>query len=147
MSDACPLGFDTTLLSGLLDRELTQGDRQRVELHLEDCPQCRRHYDELSRIREATMTTQFTVPDDRQWDERPSAAGSALSRGFGWILVLVWAVGITAFGVYQLWIDAENIWIKLAVFGGLGGFALLFISVLLDRIRTARNDPYAEVDK
>ena len=35
------------LLSGYLDGELTQGDRQRVELILEDCAECARVFDEM----------------------------------------------------------------------------------------------------
>lgn len=147
MTDACPRGFDTTLLSGLLDRELTQADRQRVRLHIEDCPHCRRHFHELERLREIAMNTHFEVPDDRQWDERPSGGLSALSRSAGWLMITLWAVALTSFGLYQAWIGAENLWVRLAVFGGLAGFALVFLSILVDRIRKAASDPYAGVEK
>ena len=35
-------GFDEALISGYLDGELTQGDAQRVRVHLEDCAVCQR---------------------------------------------------------------------------------------------------------
>ena len=38
-------------------------------------------------------------------------------------------------------------WARVLVFGGLSAFALLFLSVLLDRINAARTDPYREVEK
>ena len=50
-------GFDEALISGYLDRELTQGEAQRVRLHLEDCAECRSLADEITRLREATMAT------------------------------------------------------------------------------------------
>ena len=39
------------MLSGYLDGELTQGDRQRVQLHLESCAKCRTAFDEMAELR------------------------------------------------------------------------------------------------
>jgi hypothetical protein len=36
---------------------------------------------------------------------------------------------------------------KTLIFGGLAAFGLIFLSVLLDRIKTARTDRYREVEK
>ena len=36
---------------------------------------------------------------------------------------------------------------RLLVFGGLSALALLFCSVVLDRIASARTDPYREVER
>ena len=93
------------------------------------------------------MSTEFSKPDDSQWDERPRSGASLVARGAGWILAAVWAVVV---GLYALWefmnTPASPIE-RLLVVGGLTALALLFVSVLLDRIRTARTDPYREVEK
>ena len=42
--------FDEALLSGYLDSELTQGDEQRVRLHLEGCAACKSEIEELRKL-------------------------------------------------------------------------------------------------
>ena len=147
MANHCPTAFDESLISGYLDGELTQAAEQKVRIHLEDCVQCRTLLDDLRSIREAAMSTEFSKPDDTQWDERPRGGASFVARGAGWILAAVWAVVV---GLYALWefinTPASPIE-RLLVVGGLTALALLFASVLLDRIRTARTDPYREVEK
>lgn len=147
MANHCPTAFNESLISGYLDGELTQAAEQKVRIHLEDCVPCRTLLEDLRSIREAAMSTDFSKPDDTQWDERPRSGASLVARGAGWILISVWAVVV---GVYALWefitMPASPIE-RLLVVGGLTALALLFVSVLLDRIRTARTDPYREVEK
>jgi predicted anti-sigma-YlaC factor YlaD len=147
MANHCPTAFDESLISGYLDGELTQAAEQKVRIHIEDCVHCCTLLEDLRSIREAAMSTEFSRPDDTQWDERPRGGASLVARGAGWILISVWAVVV---GVYALWeimtMPASPIE-RLLVVGGLTALALLFVSVLLDRIRTARTDPYKEVEK
>jgi len=143
--EPCPTSFDQLLISGYLDQELTQSVEQRVRLHLEDCPACRELHTQLQTLREASMTTRFTEPEDTQWDERPRSALSLGARTLGWVLLILWLLATTTFGLYQAWIGAESLLERLLLFGGLSGAALLFLSVLIDRIRTARTDRYREV--
>lgn len=147
MPERCPIGFDEILLSGYLDRELTQGETQRVRLHLEDCPSCRALLAELTRLREATRTTPFRPPADDQWDERPRGAASFLARRAGWTLIVAWLGAITVFAVWQLARAPEDLWVKVAVFSLAAGPVLLFLSVLADRLRTLRTDRYRRVLK
>jgi predicted anti-sigma-YlaC factor YlaD len=147
MSERCPHGFDQALLSGHLDGELTQADDQRVRIHLEDCAACRALHAELRELREATMTTRFEDSPDSQWDERPRGTVSAASRGLGWILAVVWLLATVGYALYEVATGPENLFGKLIVFGGVAAFALLLLSVLIDRIRAARTDRYSEVQR
>lgn len=147
MTSTLPCHFDQTLLSGHLDGELTQADEQRVRIHLEDCTSCRAVYVELEQLREATMTTRLDQPRDLEWDERPRGVFSGLSRGLGWLILIVWGVVTTGFGLWQLATGPENLMEKLIVFGGLSGLALLFVSIIVDRIRAAQTDRYRGVKK
>ena len=147
MADRCPASFDETLISGHIDGELTQAAEQKVRVHLEDCGHCRAVLDELRVLREATMSTGFQKPDDSQWDERPQTGLSLAARGTGWIIAVVWAVFFAAYALWQFWQGSANLVERLLVFGGLSALGLLFTSVLLDRLRTARTDPYREVEK
>ena len=65
----CGRRFPEELLSGYLDRALTQGEEQRVRVHVEDCAACRTLLDELAALRETAMTTRFQIPPDDQWDD------------------------------------------------------------------------------
>jgi len=147
MADRCPASFDETLISGHFDGELTQADEQKVRVHLEDCDHCRTVLDELRTLRETTMSTEFHKPDDSQWNERPQTGASWVARGTGWIVAIVWAVFFAVYALWQFWQESANLIERILVFGGLSGLALLFTSVLLDRLRTARTDPYREVEK
>ena len=139
--------FDEALISGYLDGELTQAEEQRVRLHLEDCAPCADLAAELTRIREAAMSTRLPVPDDRQWDEAPRSGLSSLLRNFGWVLMLSWIIGLSGYGVYQLLSDTENLVWNLIAFGFWLGMGLVFFSVLLDRLKTRRTDRYRRVEK
>lgn len=147
--DAAPCGrrFPEELLSGYLDGALNQHDEQRVRLHLEDCEVCRAEIRELSDIREVTMSTRFPVPDDRQWSEAPRGAVSRWSRRLGWWLIILWAVAVTVYALWELAHSPEDLVVKTLVFGGLLGGAFLFVSILLDRLRALPGDRYRGVDK
>jgi len=147
MTERCPTAFDEKLVSGHLDGELTQAVAQKVRIHLEGCSHCRDMYDELKTMREAAMTTKFVDPSDDQWDERPRGGSSRVSRSLGWALAIVWLAAVSGFGLWNLWQAPEGMLEKTLIFGGLAAFGLIFLSVLADRIKTARTDRYRGVEK
>ena len=143
----CGRRFDEALLSGLLDGALTQQDEQRVRVHLEDCPICTEQVDGLRRLREITMTSQVDTPSDDQWDELPRSAASHTSLHMGTVLIAVWAAGTGALGLYALASSDDALVGKAVAVSGLAGIALLFGSVLLDRLRTRATDRYRRVKR
>lgn len=147
MPEPCHNQLDQTLLSGYLDNELTQADEQRVRIHLEDCTGCRSQYEQLEQLREVSMSTQFAEPTDQQWNERPKGSVSAGARSLGWSMAILWLAITLGFGLWQLWQESSSLLERLLAFGGLTAVALIFISVLIDRLQAARNDPYREVQK
>jgi predicted anti-sigma-YlaC factor YlaD len=147
MTQGCPQGFERRLLSGFLDRELTQQDEQRVRLHAEACASCRRLLQELQTLREVTMGTQFEEPTDEQWREAPRSPGSRVARGMGWTLVVAWLIACVAFAGWEVVTSPARPIEKLLMFCGGLGIGLLFLSVLLDRIRGARSDRYKGVER
>jgi anti-sigma factor RsiW len=147
MTTKCPKSFDEALISGFLDGELTQADDQRVRVHLEACAHCSSLLDELRNMREVAMTTRFETPTDDQWNEAPTGGVSSAARGFGWIMGVVWIVALTGFGLWHAATGPESLPEKLFVFGGISAVALLFLSVLIDRVRKAQTDRYREVQK
>jgi predicted anti-sigma-YlaC factor YlaD len=140
--------FNEAMLSGYLDGELTQGDQQRVRLHLEACDDCRNVIDELRRLREATMDADFQVPEDTQWDETPRGAISRLLHNSGWLIAGLWVVGIVAYLVWQMATDSESLQFEAMIgFALVLAFGLIILSALVDRLKTRKNDPYRKVQK
>lgn len=140
-------GFPEELLSGWLDQELTQADEQRVRLHLEGCPRCRALLDELKTIREVAMTTKFDEPGPAEWGELPRGRASAAFRSLGWTVAVVWLCATAGYALWQLATSPEGMTERLLAFGGIAGVALLFVSVVIDRVRARRTDRYEGVQR
>jgi anti-sigma factor RsiW len=141
-------GFDEALISGYLDGELTQGDAQRVRVHLEDCADCRRVAEDLRTMKEATMTSAFRVPEDTQWDETPRGAVSRILHGAGLLMLVAWVVGILVYIGWGIASDAVSVRFESVLgFALLLAFGLIVASALVDRMRTRKTDPYRKVRK
>ena len=143
----CTRNFDDTLLSGYLDRALTQADDQRVRVHLETCDECRVAFETLTQLRETTMNTTFAVPADDQWSEAPRGHLSALSRRAGWTILAAWLIGLSGYTAWELIASSEPLFVKLLIVGGWTGISLLLIGVLLDRRSALKSDRYRGVQR
>lgn len=139
--------FDEAMLSGYVDGELTQAESQRVRIYLEDHPEAQGEVDAIHRLRQVARSTQFKVPADSQWDERPRGPLSAMFRNLGGLAVLVVVFVATVLGLWQLAESRLPMALKVLAFAGLLAVASLFCSVLLDRLRTAATDRYRRVLK
>ena len=147
MPEPCGRAFDEALLSGYLDDALIQGDDQRVRVHLEDCATCRTLVEELAALRETTMGSTFETPRDEEWAEAPRTRASGLIRGLGWPLVIAWATLVVGYALWEGWLESENLIERLMLVGGVSGFALLLLGVLVDRLKAMKTDRYLEVQK
>ena len=141
--------FDQSLISGYLDGELTQADRQRVRLHIESCGECKSTADELRQLSEITMATDFQKPDDTQWDESPRNAVSRWLSLAGWALAAIWAVTLVGYLFWQWRNDGDATWRYewFVAVGYLPAFGLILASTLVDRLQTRKTDNYRKVKK
>ena len=140
-----PCSFDETLITGYIDRALPQQEAQKARLHLEDCDSCRKLHDEFLALREAALSTRFAEPDT--WPELPKTLPSRFSRSLGWTLLVAWLI---VAATVALWRFVTSTGDPLVVFLGLGlpgGLLLLFLSVLLDRLRELPNDRYRRIQR
>ena len=147
MDEACARVDE--LLSGYLDGELTQSDRQRVGLHLESCPRCAQRLRELESISASLGELRFdmTEEDRQRWGEVMDNAYDRTIRGFGWLLVVGAALVIVGYGSYEFVLaDWEAPLVKWAVAALYVGFAVLLLSVLHQRLRARRKDRYKDVE-
>lgn len=134
-------------LSGYLDGELTQQDRQQVELHLANCTECRALYDELVELR-----TQLGQSVGQQFGNDPfrEAFVSPTNRTLAWLGWGILIVAMLGLGIAILAgliaDDTVSTGMKLLFVLPYIGFALLFVAVLRRRLREARTDKYNDVE-
>jgi anti-sigma factor RsiW len=147
VADRCPHAFDETLLSGYVDRALTQATDQRVRIHLEDCVHCRTLVADLRALRDLTMSSAFELPADTQWSEAPRGLASRVARNAGWLILITWGVVMAAVAIVAFLQSDATLLEKLLPLGGIVGVALLFVAVLIDRLKTLKTDRYREVQK
>ena len=139
--------FNEELLSGYLDGTLVQQEEQRARLYLEGSAEARTLFNQMQEMREAAMSTSFVKAPDIQWSEKARGPVSRATRGLGFILMGVWAAGMLGFILWEIARGEGSLFEKLLVFGSFSAFGLLLISVLLDRIKSAKTDPYKGVEK
>ena len=136
------------LLSGYLDGELTQQERQKVGVYLERDERYREILAELERVKTETERLHYEEPSSGDWKTMEKRWVQDVSRGLGWIILSIWAVALTSYGLWELAAAPdEPLTGKLLVFGFFLGVALLFCSVLTQRMRESRTDKYKGVYK
>ena len=136
------------LLSGYIDNELTQQDRQRVRLHCEACPQCRKELAELESLRRAIGNASLSEVSKDVWRENMNDSTVKASRGMGWLLFiggLLVAAGFAIFEFAKEW-NSIPIVARLIIIGVYGGLLLLFFSVLRQRLIERKTDRYKDVE-
>ena len=136
-----------TLLSGLLDGELTPEETVEINDHLIRCASCRADYEELQRTEPKLAAVSFVeVTDDaaRSFWRLPytralrNAALLMIIGGYA-ALLLVAFVGFLS--------GDEDLGTKL-VGASIGiGFLLLLGVLIVERIATYRVDPYKEIQR
>ena len=143
----CVRPFSEEFFSGYLDGTLPQKEAQRVRLHVEDCEECRALFSELRTLRETVMSTHFKMPPEDRWPELPRTRSSRFTRSLGWLLTISWLVVITGLALWRFLSETGDPLEVFLVLGLPGGFVLLFLSVLLDRIRDYKTDRYRGVHR
>lgn len=136
------------MLSAYLDRELTQGEEQVVRVHLEDCAECRRAYDEMVRLQEMTRALRFADPPEDRMKELERSLMVQVPRRLGWLLILG---GLAAWLIYAAVLYVRH-WRPPTPGEMIGsavviGFVMLLVSVLVERVRQLPYDRYRRIQK
>jgi predicted anti-sigma-YlaC factor YlaD len=135
------------LLSGFVDGELTQQERQLVTLHCENCAECRDNLDSLRELRERIAGAKLSEIGEDKWRETMNDSSVEITRGIGWLLFLAGWLVIAGIGLVQfIFNDDISIGIKLLLAAIYGGLALLFFSVLRQRLIERKTDKYKDVE-
>lgn len=132
------------LLSGYIDGELDENDRDAVEKHLAACDVCRTEYEKLRDLVEVTSEMRFKEPAKEVWDDYWSRVYNRLERGAGWMVFVLGIIVWAAWGVYCFvkdpTIEAVE---KVVVAAPIIGILILLISVIRERVYKSKFDKYS----
>ena len=134
-------------LSGYVDGELTQQQRQRVDVHCANCTECATDLRELQELRETIGNARFSNRNQDAWREMMNDTTVQTTRGIGWLLLIGGALVCLGIGVFVfLFGSSVSLVEKLIVSAIYGGLALLFYSVLRQRLIERKTDKYKDVE-
>ena len=135
------------LLSGYLDGELTQQQRQRVELHCDACTECKESLEELRALQESIGKAQLSEVGQDVWRERMDNATVRTSRGIGWLLFLGGVLVAIGIGGYEFVFNSSLSLVEKVSVGAIYcGLAVLLFSVLRQRLIERKTDKYKDVE-
>ena len=138
------------LMMAYLDDELDQEQRRAFEQHLASCQECTRELEDFKRLKKLTDSVTLIEPEDRIWQQYWGNVYNRIERGLGWILFSVAAILLTIYGGFRLIetiIEDQTVGalLKVALLVLVGGLAILFVSVLRERLYFWKKDRYRDV--
>ena len=133
------------LLMGLMDNELSAEERQEVNNYLTRCSKCREEYESLRESSGKLNTISFIEPTDEVLKYLWKSPFSSLMRNSALFFIVGGYVALAGYGIYNFLISGELTFPKIAVVAIIFGFAFLLFSVIRERIKTYKVDPYKEV--
>ncbi|MGI9201719.1 MAG: anti-sigma factor family protein [Woeseiaceae bacterium] len=135
------------MLSGYIDGELTQQQRQRVEVHCSDCSVCERELEELTRLRADIGASKLSQFGEDTWRETMADTTTRTARGIGWLLLIGGVLVAAGIAVFAFLTDPSiEMRAKLIAGAIYGGLAFLFVSVLRQRLIERKTDKYKDVE-
>ena len=138
------------LMMAYLDNEIDDEKRRAFEEHLASCPQCTKELKEFQKLKQLTDSVTLAEPEDRIWQQYWGNVYNRVERGIGWILFSIAGILLTIYGGFEL-IEkiikdqTVGVLLKIALLVLIAGLAILFVSVLRERIYFWKKDRYKDV--
>ena len=138
------------LMMGYLDNELSDEQRNRFEEHLAGCPECAGELKEFRKLKAITDEVTLVEPEDRIWQDYWNGIYNRIERSIGWLIFSVAAILLAIYGGFKLIEEivtdaTTGMLLKLGLLALIVGLAILFVSVLRERIYFWSKDRYRNV--
>lgn len=136
------------LLSGLVDGELAPEESHEINSHLNRCENCRKEYENLQEARDKISLVSFKEPEDKILENLWKRPYSRFARNTGLFLVIGGWVALLFFVLYEIITSEDELaFPRIATVALFIGFFILLFSVIRERIKTYKKDPYKEVKR
>lgn len=138
------------LMMGYLDDELDEPQKKLFTKHLDQCPECQKELAEFRDIKQLADEVALTEPQDELWQQYWKNIYNRFERTLGWILMSVAAIILLIYGGFKLIEEiiqdpTVDIVLKVGLVALIGGLAILFVSVLRERLCLRKKDPYKDI--
>lgn len=135
------------MLSGYIDGELTQQDRQRVEVHCASDPESAKKLEELRALREKVGQSRLSELGEDIWRENMNNSTVRATRGIGWLFFIGGLLLLGGWAIFGFILESTiPLGVKLLTFAIYGGLGALFVSVLWQRLVERKTDKYKDVE-
>ena len=138
------------LMMGYLDNELSDEQKRQFEEHLAGCSECKDELEEFRKLKSITDEVTLVEPEDRIWQDYWDGIYNRIERSIGWIVFSVAAILLTIYGGFKAIEemikdpDIETI-LKVGLLALIVGLAILFVSVLRERLYFWQRNRYKNV--
>lgn len=139
-------------ISSLSDGELDGELKREVEEHLAGCPECKREFEEMSKLEEVMRNVRLKSPPVEVWQTYWLSVYNRLERRIGWILLSLGAMILLFFGGYKA---VEGIirdvtispLLKAGILISLAGTVVLLVSLIREQFFVRKRERYKEIEK
>ena len=136
------------LMMGLMDNELTPEETAFVNRHLIGCETCRKEFDDMSRSLKKLGAVSFYGTADDELDRIWKTPFSRFTRNAGIVIVIAGWIILILYSLFEtLRSGAEPALPKIAFLGIIIGLIILLYTVITDRLRVLKTDPYKEIKR
>lgn len=135
------------LLMAAIDGELAAAEKTQFEQYVRMYPECHAEWQRYVKLKEMTQAMQFTKPSPEVWDHYWVKIYNRLERGLGWIVFSIGCVILLTYGGFKA-VEAIvadptlELIVKVGIIAVIGGLMMLLVSVVREKIFTARTDKY-----
>ncbi len=138
------------MMMGYLDNELPEEQKRTFEEHLATCRQCADELKEFRKLKQITEAVTLAEPEERIWQQYWASIYNRIERTLGWILLSVAGIGLAGYGGFKAIEDiirdpAVGVILKVALLALIAGVAILFVSVLRERLYFWGKDRYRHI--
>jgi len=138
------------LMMGYLDNELSDEQKRQFEEHLAGCSECKDELKEFRKLKAITDEVTLVEPEDRIWQDYWSGIYNRIERSVGWIVFSVAAILLIIYAGFKLIEElikdeAIGMLLKIGLLVLIVGLAILFVSVLRERLYFWQRDRYKNV--
>ena len=134
-------------LNARSDGECTPAQEGWLADHLQGCADCAFEWAALERTRLAFEHARLREPADFEREALERALGPKLLETAGWSLFIGGALILSIFAAMEVFDNDGPLLQHLALAAVLGGLIMIFVRVLLERLRVQRHDPYRDVQR
>jgi predicted anti-sigma-YlaC factor YlaD len=137
-------------MMGYLDNELDEAQKFSFEQHVQSCKECAAEFEQFKKLKNVTDSVKFAEPEDVLWENYWSGVYNRFERGLGWLLMSVTGIALIIFGLFKLVegiVKDPNVELilKIAILALLAGLAVMFVSILRERLYFWKKDRYKDV--